>query len=84
MAAYCSCESSVMDPEHDAGCRRCGLPVDFSAPYVCPACAGTFVTIGRLSGPAQPDDQAACDDCGWQGWMWEAAAAAAKTEKEER
>lgn len=29
-AGYCSCESPVMDPEHDAGCRRCGLPVDFS------------------------------------------------------
>lgn len=27
---YCHCEAPVMDPEHDAGCRRCGLPVDFT------------------------------------------------------
>jgi len=27
---YCTCESPIMDVEHDAGCRRCGLPVDFS------------------------------------------------------
>lgn len=27
---YCSCEAPIMDVEHDAGCRRCGLPVDFS------------------------------------------------------
>jgi hypothetical protein len=29
-ARYCTCETPVMDVEHDAGCRRCGLPVDFS------------------------------------------------------
>jgi hypothetical protein len=27
---YCECETPVMDVEHDAGCRRCGRPVDFS------------------------------------------------------
>lgn len=27
---YCKCETPVMDVEADAGCRRCGLPVDFS------------------------------------------------------
>lgn len=27
---YCSCETPIMDAEHDAGCRRCGLPVDFT------------------------------------------------------
>lgn len=26
----CSCESPVIDVEHDAGCRRCGRPVNFS------------------------------------------------------
>ena len=30
MTAYCTCETPVMDVEHDAGCRRCGLPVDFT------------------------------------------------------
>jgi len=30
MTAYCKYETPVMDIEHDAGCRRCGLPVDFS------------------------------------------------------
>jgi hypothetical protein len=27
---YCECEFPVIDVEHDAGCRRCGAPVDFS------------------------------------------------------
>jgi len=27
---YCTCESPIMDVEHDAGCRRCGFPVDFN------------------------------------------------------
>lgn len=27
---YCECETPVMDVAHDAGCRRCGRPVDFS------------------------------------------------------
>ena len=27
---YCECASPIMDVEHDAGCRRCGRPVDFS------------------------------------------------------
>jgi hypothetical protein len=27
---HCRCESPIMDVEHDAGCRRCGDPVDFS------------------------------------------------------
>lgn len=30
MIDYCRCETPVMDVEHDAGCRRCGLPVDFA------------------------------------------------------
>jgi hypothetical protein len=29
-ADFCSCEAPVFDAEHDAGCRRCGLPVDFT------------------------------------------------------
>lgn len=29
MIVYCSCETPIMDVEHDAGCRRCGNPVDF-------------------------------------------------------
>lgn len=38
---YCVCGSPVMDPEYDAGCRRCGRPVDFTplgpppAPFAC-------------------------------------------------
>lgn len=27
---YCACDTPAMDVAHDAGCRRCGLPVDFS------------------------------------------------------
>lgn len=27
---YCTCDTPVMDVSQDAGCRRCGLPVDFS------------------------------------------------------
>ena len=30
MTAYCQCETPIMDIEYDAGCRRCGLPVDFT------------------------------------------------------
>lgn len=30
MTLYCQCETPVMDVEHDAGCRRCGRPVDFT------------------------------------------------------
>jgi len=30
MTLYCECEAPVMDVEHDAGCRRCGRPVDFA------------------------------------------------------
>lgn len=26
---YCACEEPVIDLDHDAGCRRCGLPVNF-------------------------------------------------------
>lgn len=29
MTVYCKCDDPVMDVEHDAGCRRCGNPVDF-------------------------------------------------------
>lgn len=27
---YCDCETPLIDVEHDDGCRRCGLPVDFN------------------------------------------------------
>ena len=27
---YCECESPVFDCDHDAGCRRCGQPIDFT------------------------------------------------------
>jgi hypothetical protein len=27
---YCGCESPIIDIDHDEGCRRCGLPVNFS------------------------------------------------------
>lgn len=27
---YCRCERPLVDVDHDAGCRRCGLPVNFS------------------------------------------------------
>ena len=30
MTHYCTCETPIMDIDHDAGCRRCGLPVDFT------------------------------------------------------
>ena len=30
MTAYCGCDQPIMDAEHDAGCRRCGNPVDFT------------------------------------------------------
>lgn len=43
---YCKCESPIMDVEHDAGCRRCGLPVDFT-PRACAAC-GELVTPAEL------------------------------------
>jgi len=55
MTAYCQCESPIMDVEHDAGCRRCGLPVDFSPrpPEVCPGCGGeggiTMTTATEVS-----------------------------------
>lgn len=38
---YCVCGEPVMDVEYDAGCRRCGRPVDFTplgpppAPFAC-------------------------------------------------
>jgi hypothetical protein len=28
-SGYCACDEPLIDVEHDAGCRRCGLPVDF-------------------------------------------------------
>ena len=40
MILYCECEAPVIDVEHDAGCRRCGRPVDFSPRVVCPDCGG--------------------------------------------
>jgi hypothetical protein len=27
---YCECETPVFDPDHDAGCRRCGEQIDFN------------------------------------------------------
>ncbi len=29
---YCLCEAPAIEVEHDAGCRRCGLPVNFAPP----------------------------------------------------
>jgi hypothetical protein len=29
-SSYCECDTPVMDIEHDAGCRRCGRPVNFT------------------------------------------------------
>jgi hypothetical protein len=43
MTLYCNCETPVMDIEVDAGCRRCGLPVNFA-----PECEG------HPSGPFDP------------------------------
>jgi hypothetical protein len=36
---YCQCQDPLIDYEHDAGCRRCGQPVDFTpaAPLLGPA-----------------------------------------------
>ena len=38
MTLYCECQTPIMDVEHDAGCRRCSRPVDFSpiAPNLSP------------------------------------------------
>lgn len=55
MTAYCECETPVVDVDHDAGCRRCGLPVNFSPP--CPGC-------GRRD-PGEPGY--ACEHCGSPG-----------------
>lgn len=30
MTIYCECESPLIAIEHDAGCRRCGRPVNFT------------------------------------------------------
>ena len=39
MLTYCTCESPYgFDPEHDAGCRRCGRPIDFTPPVTCFEC----------------------------------------------
>jgi glutamine synthetase type III len=27
---YCECETPIFDAAHDAGCRRCGNPVNFT------------------------------------------------------
>lgn len=39
MTVYCTCGSPLIDVEHDAGCRRCGLPVNFTPP-ACVVCDG--------------------------------------------
>jgi hypothetical protein len=44
---YCTCESPVIDIEHDVGCRRCGLPVDFSPRPADDDLAGGRNTITR-------------------------------------
>lgn len=41
---YCVCGEPVMNPMYDAGCRRCGRPVDFTP-------KGPPFTAG-LEGPA--------------------------------
>lgn len=30
MTLYCECSAPLIDVDHDAGCRRCGRPVDFT------------------------------------------------------
>lgn len=46
---YCECETPIFDPEHDAGCRRCGLAIDFTPAD--PECeghpAGAFDAMGE-------------------------------------
>lgn len=51
----CICEQPVMNIFHDAGCRRCGLPVDFSpsepltnATYTCSACGHTHNASSKI------------------------------------
>jgi hypothetical protein len=31
--AYCRCDPPVIDVDHDAACRRCGLPVQYASPH---------------------------------------------------
>jgi hypothetical protein len=61
---YCDCETPVMDIDHDAGCRRCGLPVDFTPnDSVCQWFAG----CGRPATGTTPHpilgDVPTCDRC---------------------
>jgi hypothetical protein len=52
---YCTCENPLMDVEHDAGCRRCGLPVDFSP---------TLCEHGVSFAPGEPDSEGRSKWCG--------------------
>lgn len=57
MSTYCTCETPLMDVEHDAGCRRCGLPVDFSP---------RFCEHGVSFAPGEPDAEGRstwCAEC---------------------
>lgn len=55
MTIYCACETPVMDVEHDAGCRRCGRPVDFS-----PTRGAILEQLGRqLASDTAPNSAAA-------------------------
>lgn len=77
--AYCTCETPIMDPQHDAGCRRCGLPVDFSpAPPASPgetAEAGmparrfaVEVSIGALTIEVDAEDEDAAISAAISEW----------------
>jgi len=53
-AGYCACEAPAIDVEHDAGCRRCGRPVDFSPQR---AAALEAIAVGLRSVPVdEPAD----------------------------
>lgn len=54
-AGYCYCETPLMDVEHDAGCRRCGLPVNFSP---------TQCEHGVSFAPGRPDAEGRSEFCG--------------------
>ena len=52
MILYCECETPIMDVEHDAGCQRCGRPVDFT-PKIKIAVGGVEMTIAQAVVVAQ-------------------------------
>lgn len=62
---YCACETSLLDPEHDAACRRCGMPVDFSTPIEpCPVCGNYGPVSGEVcTGCREPAVLGFCRSC---------------------